>query len=77
MMRTFVHIKGRKENLMANNDNFIVTCPVCGQRFGQSKSGTFTKMSCPKCKSEIQCSIKGNAVTTIVLERSTKTKKAV
>lgn len=60
---------------MENNDMFLVTCTVCGYKFGKSKSGTFTESKCSKCGSMIRYSIDGNTVTTKLVERSEKQKK--
>lgn len=54
------------------NEKMIVACPVCGRQLLKSNSGTHAELSCPKCCSELNCSVNGATVSVEVVKKSQK-----
>lgn len=57
------------------NEKMIVACPVCGRQLLKSNSGTHAELSCPKCCSELNCSVNGATVSVEVVKKSQKQKR--
>lgn len=57
------------------NEKMIVFCPVCGRQLLKS-SNTTAEMSCPKCCSELNCTVSGATVSVEVVKKSTKQKRS-
>lgn len=58
------------------DEKMIVACPVCGRQLLKSNSGTHAELSCPKCCSELNCSVNGATVSVEVVKKSQKQKRS-
>lgn len=57
------------------NEKMIVACPVCGKHLLKSSS-TSAELSCPKCNSELNCTVSGATVSVEVVRKSPKQKRS-
>ena len=57
------------------NEKMIVACPVCGRQLLKSGSSTNAEVSCPKCHSELNCTVSGATVSVEVVKKSQKQKR--
>ncbi len=58
------------------NEKMIVACPVCGKQLLKSSSSTSAELSCPKCHSELNCTVSGSTVSVEVVKKSPKQKRS-
>lgn len=58
------------------NEKMIVACPVCGRQLLKSGSSTSAELSCPKCSSELNCTVSGATVSVEVVRKSPKQKRS-
>lgn len=57
------------------SEKMIVACPVCGKQLLKSNSSTNAEVSCPKCSSELNCTVSGATVSVEVVKKSPKQKR--
>ena len=57
------------------NEKMIIACPICGRQLLKS-SDTNAEVSCPKCGSELNCTVSGATVSVEVIKKSTKQKRS-
>ncbi len=58
------------------NEKMIVACPICGKQLLKSGSNTSAELSCPKCNSELNCTVSGATVSVEVVRKSPKQKRS-
>ena len=58
------------------NEKMIVACPVCGRQVLKSSSSTNAELFCPKCNSELNCTVSGAMVSVEVVKKSQKQKRS-
>lgn len=57
------------------DEKMIVSCPICGKQIFRA-SNTNAELSCPKCNSELSCTVSGAMVSVEVVKKSQKQKRS-